>query len=454
MMKNSNTTNQKAETQAKWSKMFPNIAGYDLVRAEGAQIIDIIERKEEYLKVGAHCPRGWFFYGAPGMGKTRLVKDISNYVNYPIIEISSSDAIRRKLDIDGDIVRGFEEAKELGKAIIFIDEIDKFAGYKKYQYEIPENLKTQKILLHELDEIKAYDDIIVIATGNYPEYLDGAILRSGRFDRQVLFSKPNEEDREAIIKHFLNGAALAKNVLIEDLVKMTAGRSCADIECIVNEAKISLVHQKEDMLQLGHFTSALNRIIFNDIPKENIKSDEQSKLVAYHEIGHALIGYLLQPNNVHYVSIIPQGKAAGKTKMKADEEIVQKKESGEEILKIALGGMIAVRVMTGTMTGGNSSDLAKAFNLVGNMLNEGFYGYEYITFRVNDDGYGESRFSSEYTEKRAKKIIELINSASNEVEKMLTDRKEIVEALAVRLVEKRELSNREIIEIIEGGRAE
>ena len=114
-----------------WSEMFPNIAGYNKVREECAQIIDIIERKEEYLKVGARCPRGWFFYGEPGMGKTQIVKDIAAYVNYPIIEISSSDAIKREISIDEDIVNGFAEAKKLRNCIVFIDEMDKFAGYKK-----------------------------------------------------------------------------------------------------------------------------------------------------------------------------------------------------------------------------------------------------------------------------------------------------------------------------------
>ena len=436
--------------QNKWQEMFPNIAGYDKVRAEGEQIVDIIQRKEEYLKVGARCPRGWFFYGDPGMGKTRLVKDIAEYVGYPIIEISSSDAIRKKVSIDEDVVNGFEKAKKIGKCIVFIDEMDKFAGYKKYAYEMTENLKTQKILLHELDEIKDIDDIIVIATGNKRDYLGEAVLRSGRFDRHIMFSRPNEDDRMAIIKHFLKGSRLASNVLLEDLVKMTAGRSCAEIECMVNESKISLVHNKQTDLQLGDFTAALNRIIFSDIPKDNVKSDEQSKLVAYHEVGHVLMGYILQPENVHYVSIIPQGNAAGKTKMNAADDIVKRKECSEESLKISLAGMIAVRVMAGTMTGGNKSDIEKAVSIATNMLDEGFYGMEYLSFAVNRDTYGESRFSKGQGEKRAAKIVELLNSAILDIEKVMQENSEVLEQLAVALVEKRELSNREILEIIEG----
>ena len=436
--------------QEKWAKMFPNIAGYDKVREEGAQIVDIIERKEAYLKVGAHCPRGWFFYGDPGMGTTRIVKDIAAYVDYPIIEISNSDAIRRKMTIDEDIVNGFAEAKHLGKCIIFIDEMDKFAGYKKYAYEMTENLKTQKILLHELDEVKDYDDIIVIATGNKKEYLDDAILRSGRFDRHVLFSRPNEEDRLAIIQHFLKGSSLSENVVMADLVKMTAGRSCAEIECMINEAKIALVHNGEDALQLGDFTAALNRIIFSDIPKDNVKSDEQLKLVAYHEVGHALMGYILQPEDVHYVSIIPQGNAAGKVKMNADDDVVKTKEYYEGLIKIGLAGMLAVRVMTGTMSSGNKSDLEKAVTVAGTMMDEGFYGFENLSVIINKDTYGESRYARDLTESRGAKLMEILNTASADVEKVLQANKELLERLATKLVEKRELSNRELVEMMKG----
>ncbi len=449
MIRDSVLLNEVNMANKKWDEMFPNIAGYNKVREEGSQIIDIIERKEEYLKVGARCPRGWFFYGDPGMGKTQIVKDIAAYVNYPIIEISSSDAIKRKISIDEDIVNGFAEAKKLRNCIIFIDEMDKFAGYKKYVYELPDNLKTQKILLHELDGIKSYNDVIVIATGNKKDYLDEAILRSGRFDRQVLFSRPNEEDREEIIKHFLKNTDLSENVLLEDLVKMTTGRSCAEIECIVNEAKISLVHSKQTKLKLGDFTAALNRIVFSDIPKENVKDKEQLKLIAYHEVGHALMGYILQPQSVHCVSIVPQGNAAGKTKMNADDDIVKKKEYSEHLLRITLGGMVAVRVMAGTMTGGNKSDIEKGISIATNMLDEGFYGMEYLTFAVNKDTYGESRFSSELSTKRGAKIVELMNKAIDDIEKILTEKKDVLAKLAEKLIEKRELSNKELVEIME-----
>lgn len=438
-----------SSNQEKWQVMFPHIAGYDKVRAEGAQIIDMIQRKDAYKKVGAYCPRGWFFYGAPGMGKTRLVKDIAEYVGYPIIEISSSDAIRRKVGIEEDIVRGFEEAKQIGKCIVFIDEMDKFAGYRKYAYEMPDNLKNQKILLHELDGIKDHDDVIVIATGNKRNYLDEALLRAGRFDRQVWFSLPKEDDRRAIIKHFLKGSSLDDNVLLDDLVKMTADMSCAEIECMVNEAKISLVHKGAKALQLSDFTAALNRIIFCDIPKENIKSNEQSKLVAYHEIGHALMCYFVQPENLHCVSIIPQGSSAGATNVTGDDNIIKDERYYEGVLKIALSGMTAVRVMTGTMTCGNKSDIDKIFETVTNMLDEGFYGMEYISFVVNDDAYNSERYSKTFTEKRAAKIVEITNKAQMDVEQLLNNHKDVIELLATKLVEKRELSNREIVDIIE-----
>ncbi|MBO7214276.1 MAG: AAA family ATPase [Clostridia bacterium] len=444
-MSNNNSVQSKGD---KLREFFPNIAGYEKVREEGAQIIDIIQRKDAYAKVGARCPRGWFFYGDPGMGKTQIVKDISNYVKFPIIEISSSDAIKRKVTIDEDIVNGFAEALKNGNSIIFIDEMDKFAGYKKYAYEVSENLKTQKILLHELDQIKDRDDIIVIATGNRREYLDDAILRSGRFDRQVLFSRPNAKDRCEIIKHFLKSAVTDKDVDIRELVRITAGRSCAEIECIVNEAKISAVSRGSTKISLMDFTSALNRVVFNDIPKEDSKDAEQSKLIAYHEAGHALMGYLLQPESLNYASIIPQGSSSGKVKMNADDDFVKEQKYYEELVKIALSGMISVKVMTGFMTGGNKSDIEKAYKIVCSMVDDGFYGLEYVSFPVNSQAYDGYRFSPKLTDDRGKAIVKIIDQLKNEVEEVLLKNKPILESLALALVEKKELSSGEIVNII------
>ena len=440
---------QQSKVNNKLSTMFPNIAGYDKIREEGAQIIDIITRKQEYLKVGARCPKGWFFYGDPGMGKTQIVKDIASFVNYPIIEISSSDAIKRKYTIEEDVIKGFEQAKTLGKCIVFIDELDKFAGYKKYIYDVPENLKTQKIILHELDEIKRFDDVIVIATANYREYLDEALLRSGRFDRQVLFPRPNEDDRLAIIKHFLKEVKLSNNVSLVDLVKMTANRTCAEIECMVNEAKICLVAKGETEIGLYDFTTALNRVIFSDIPKEVSKSNNQLKMVAYHEVSHALLAYLLQPETLNYISVVPQGKSAGSVRLNGDDDIVKTKEYCESVLKIALAGMVAVKVMTGTMTCGNTSDLEKAFKLVQTMTNEGFYGIEYVTFADRGSSFEkEIKFSRGLTGLKGEKIYEILNSAIKQVEEVLSKNTVIVEKLAIILVEKQELSKSEILQII------
>ena len=219
---------------------------------------------------------------------------------------------------------------------------------------------------------------------------------------------------------------------------------------MINEAKIALVHNGEDALHLGDFTAALNRIIFSDIPKDNVKSDEQLKLVAYHEVGHALMGYILQPEDVHYVSIIPQGNAAGKVKMNADDDVVKTKEYYEGLIKIGLAGMLAVRVMTGTMSSGNKSDLEKAVTVAGTMMDEGFYGFENLSVTINKDTYGESRYARDLTESRGAKLMEILNTASADVEKVLQANKELLERLATKLVEKRELSNRELVEMMKG----
>ncbi len=448
MKKQQETSNQTIEKSALLEKMFPHIAGYTKIKEEASIIVDLVLRKEEYQKVGARNPRGWFFYGKPGMGKTRLVKDLAKYINYPIVEISPSDSIKRQIKMDEDIVQGFQKAKEIGKCVILIDEMDKFAGYDKYDHNQSENLGYRRVLLQELDEIAQYDDVIIFAIANDRFILGDAVLRSGRFDRRIHFPQPDENDRRAIVQFYLKGAKLKEDNLLNDVVKMTCGQTCAEIECIVNDAKILSIHRGNDKLQLGDFTEALNRVVFFTIPKNDTKSEEESKLVAYHEIGHVLLAYMFDPKKVQSVSLIPQGDAAGYALMYATDSMVEEEETYRQKLKYVLAGMISVRVMTGKMTGGNESDLSKAKEIIMYMLNNGFYGPEYLECVIRIK-YGYEELAPQMgLEKLSAKMIEILNSATKEIEDLLNKNKEIVEKLAISLVRKRELSNRDILRII------
>lgn len=427
--------------------MFPNIAGYDKIKAEAAQLVDVLLNTEKYTERGAHCPRGWLFYGEPGMGKTQIVKDIGAYLDCPVIEISSSDAINRNYSMQEDILNGFAYAKKQSKAILFLDEIDKFAGYDRFEYNLTENINNSTMLLHELDGVKDIDGIFVIATANDLYLLSDSLLRSGRFDRKIKFCRPDSNDREEIIKLFMKNAVLGNDVSIRELVRMTYGKSCAEIECLVNEAIISAVASRSDTVNLQDFNRALNRIVFKDIPRDSdTKSQRQIKEVAYHEAGHALLGCLICPDRVQMVSILHRGSSAGSVRILGDEQMVLSHSQYLDSIKIGLAGMYSVYVMTGEMTAGNQSDIQSCVETARLMLDEGFYGVEYVTL-LPPRGI-EARSTEKYTDLRADKIAEILAEIRGEVENILRQNKHVIEAIANRLVEEKELSNKEVQSII------
>lgn len=439
-MTNTNFLNSK--------EMFSKIAGYDEIKAEAKQIVDIVTNMDQYTSRGAYCPRGWLFYGDPGMGKTQFIKAIAENINYDIVEISSSDAIKRKLSISEDIVHGFERAKQLGKAVILIDELDKIAGYAKYEYEVVENLQTQKILLYEIDKIKEFENIIIIATANKVKYLGEILTRTGRFDRHVCFSYPTAYDRGEIIKYFLKDSPLEEALTLDELVSMTAGRSCADIECIVNEAIISSVSKRQDKVALSDFNIAINRVIFKDIEKNNNVSKEQLKCVAYHEAGHALVCHMLQPNQIRNISIKSRGESAGSVGLNKEDSIVNSKTYFENIVCIGIAGMLSTKVMTGELYSGNISDLDNCIKILRKMACEGMLGYEYCKIMVYDNYDG--RYSSEHLSQKGDKIVEALNYYSAKTEQILLENKDKLELIANTLLDKRELTGSQLVKLIQG----
>ena len=288
---------------AEIKEMFPHIAGYNNIKKEGKQIIDILSNPQNFISKGSYIPRGWFLYGDPGMGKTRFVKDIAEYLDYNIIEISSSEAIRRNLSTNEMLVTGFDEAIEQKRCIIFLDELDRLCGYDRFDYAVSDNLENQKILLHKLDEIKNMNGIVVFATANHEEYLDESVLRSGRFDRHIHFPAPTASDREELVNYFLGGVPVADDISLNDIVKTTCGSSCAEIESIINESKILMISNHLDSIDYESFNLAYNRITREDIAEENPETGDKLKYVAYHEAGHCVTAYLLKPDAIREVTL-------------------------------------------------------------------------------------------------------------------------------------------------------
>lgn len=440
-----NKISEKREQELR--KMFPHIAGCNEIREEAAQIVDFFENKEIYKKRGAHFPNGFLFYGVPGTGKSRLVMDIASYLNIPLIEISASDAVEKKITLEADILDGFKKAHEAECAIVFIDEIEKFAGFNKFWYDVTENLANQKILLHELDKIRNKEGIVIIATCNDTKILGDAMLRSGRFDRQVSFSLPNSVDRKAILEHFLKDQTLEKGFSIDDIVKMTGSFTGADLECLANEAIIHSVSLKRDVVALEDVSYAIGRVSLKDLPRENNLSKESLKLLAYHEAGHAYMINYFDSSNLGGISLLRQGKSQGRTKVldKGNEEIKTKKELEKDIM-IGVAGFLGCEIMSGEQTTGNTSDWGTVINAARTMLNEGFYGPIYIP--IDREEYSMGPFDPTNMTLRQQRCSEIIENLMIKTREILNKGKDDIEKLSSELVLKITLTSKEVNKIL------
>ena len=426
------------------NKIFPHIAGYEAIKEECAQAVDILNNTEEYTKNGAHVPRGWLFYGPSGVGKTRIIKDIAGYLKIPVIEISISDAINNGITIDEDIVAGFKKAKEAGKCILFIDELDKIAGFDN-EYPAEENLKSQKVFLRELDKVKEYDGIAIFATANERDYLAASILRSGRFDRQVKFSLPGRNDRIKILSLFVGNAKLSADISVPEMADRTANCSGADLETIINEAKISAIAQRSEYISLKDFESAYNRITSNDIPKKNEEENGKLKMLAYHEAGHALMSYLCSANKLASITLLKQGDArASVDRILSDSSVHTKSDYIREIM-VTFAGMIGTYVMTGDYTDGNCSDLEHIKELASAMADENFLGINNIILHPKLT----ARVSPKNYDCWHSKIMKLLNGLYRKTKKVLSKNKTTLENIAVSLLDNMTLSGNEVMEIIE-----
>ena len=426
------------------NKMFPHIAGYEAIKEECAQAVDILNNTEEYTKNGAHVPRGWLFYGPSGVGKTRIIKDIADYLKIPVIEISISDAINNDITIDEDIVAGFKKATEAGKCILFIDELDKIAGFDN-EYPAEENLKSQKVFLRELDKVKEYDGIAIFATANERDYLAASILRSGRFDRQVKFSMPGRNDRIKILSLFIGNTKLSADISVPEMADRTANCSGADLETIINEAKISAIAQRSEYISLKDFESAYNRITSNDIPKKNEEENEKLKMLAYHEAGHALMSYLCSASKLASITLLKQGDArAIVNRILSDSSVHTKSDYIREIM-VTFAGMIGTYVMTGDYTDGNCSDLEHIKELASAMADENFLGINNIILHPKLT----ARVSPKNYDCWHSKIMKLLNGLYRKTKKVLSKNKTTLENIAVSLLDNMTLSGNEVMEIIE-----
>lgn len=354
---------------------FNDVAGADEEKDELVEIVDYLKDNRRYVSIGARVPKGVLLVGPPGTGKTLLARAVAGEAKVPFYSISGSDFVEMFVGVGASRVRDlFEQAKKDAPCIIFIDEIDavgrqRGAGLGGGHDEREQTLNQ---LLVEMDGFDPNLGIIIMAATNRPDILDPALLRPGRFDRQILVSRPDVKGREAILKVHARNKPLADDIKLKVIAQRTTGFSGADLENLLNEAALLAARENKKKVTMEEITEAVDRVIAGPQKRSKVVSEKERKIVAYHEAGHVICGYYVEnADTVHKVTIIPRGQAGGYAMMlpKEDRYIATKSELLDRVTGL-LGGRVAEQVVFGEISTGASNDFEKATNIVRSMITE------------------------------------------------------------------------------------
>ncbi|HZW50171.1 MAG TPA: ATP-dependent zinc metalloprotease FtsH [Bacillota bacterium] len=354
---------------------FKDVAGYEEVKEELQEIVEFLRQPKRFADMGARIPKGVLLYGPPGTGKTWMAKAVAGEAGVPFFSISGSDFVEMFVGVGASRVRDlFETAKKSAPCIVFIDEIDavgrqRGAGLGGGHDEREQTLNQ---LLVEMDGFEANDGIIILAATNRPDILDPALLRPGRFDRQVAVDRPDVSEREAVLRIHVLNKPLAEGINLKIIARSTPGFTPADLENLVNEAALLAARQNKTKIEMSDMEEAINRVIAGPAKKSRLMSDKEKKLSAYHEAGHAIVAhYLTDFDPVHMVTIVPRGRAGGFTSVVPEEDryYVTKKDIYNSIA-YALGGRVAESMVFGEVSTGASNDLERVTDMAHRLVTE------------------------------------------------------------------------------------
>ena len=443
---------------------FADVAGADEEKEELREIVEFLKRPGKYNELGARIPKGVLLVGPPGTGKTLLARAVAGEAGVPFFSISGSDFVEMFVGVGASRVRDlFDKAKKNHPCIIFMDEIDavgrqRGAGHGGGHDEREQTLNQ---LLVEMDGFGANEGVIMIAATNRPDILDPALMRPGRFDRQVTVGYPDVKGREDILRVHAKGKPLAPDVNLATIAKSTAGFTGADLDNLLNEAALLAARKDRRAITMAEIEEATIKVVVGTEKKSRIMSDKEKKLTAYHEAGHAVATYYCDSQDpVHQISIIPRGMAGGYTMhLPSEDKSYKSRNEMKEELIVLLGGRVAEALVLDDISTGASNDIERATKIVRAMVTK--YG---MSERLGPITYGtdtsnpflgkEMGHVSNYSEETAAEIDEEVKSiifdAYQKTEKVLTDHIDVLHRLAGVLFEKEKLDADEFIDVIEG----
>ncbi len=440
----------KLGSDEKDKKTFADVAGCDEEKEELAEIVDFLKDPRAYTSMGARIPKGVLLVGPPGTGKTLLAKAVAGEANVQFLSISGSDFVELYVGVGAGRVRDlFEQAKKAAPAIIFIDEIDAVGRQRGSGLGGGHDEREQTLnqLLVEMDGFGNNEGVIVMAATNRADILDNALLRPGRFDRQVYVGLPDIRGREAILKIHARGKQLADDVDLNSIAKGTPGFSGADLENLMNEAALLAVRRKHRFITMEDVDEAVLKVQMGPEKKSRKMSDKARRLTAYHESGHAVAGkFLTQVDPVHYITIIPRGAAGGFTLFRPQEDLENFKSREEmfESIVMALGGRMAEKLFLDDISTGASGDIQQASSLARDMVMK--YGMSDKLGPISYDNSGHSIFigrdfgqTKSYSEETAaiidEEVKKIFDRASEMCQWILTEHADQLRDIAEYLLE-------------------
>jgi AFG3 family protein len=436
---------------------FKDVAGLDEAKVEVMEIVDFLKQPKKYTKLGGKIPKGALLIGPPGTGKTLLAKAVAGEANVPFFSLSGSDFVEMFVGVGASRVRDlFRQAKEKAPCIIFIDEIDAIGrarGKNLVSGSNDERENTLNQLLTEMDGFGTDSGVIILAATNRPDILDSALLRPGRFDRQISIDKPDLIGREQIFKVHLKGKELSEDVDAKKLSAQTPGFAGAEIANVCNEAALIAARKDKEKIDMTDFENAIDRVIGGLEKKNKLISPEEKNIVAYHEAGHAVTGWFLEfADPLVKVSIVPRGVAAlGYAQYLPKEQYIYRTEQLIDEMCMTLGGRAAEDIVFGKISTGAQNDLERVTKMAYAMVT--IYGMNekvgHISFNDQNSEYG---FNKPYSEKTSElidqEVRELINQAYLRTKNLLTSRKSELESLAHELLKKEVLFQYDLEKII------